>query len=1366
MSIIIKNKLNKDFQVIHLNKSKTSILSKNSDNQSSNSKLGLKENNNSDVTPIRVKNVPKSSFAKCRIEQISNFRNNNKTRYSASVYKRNSVNLFKRNSANLFKRNSANLYKRNKQKYHLSWTTLNSLSTEKLFSMKTLEKNIQQKIIDISMKIEKESTSIINEDKDTPKINASLFIKKKLGLDSDVDQSSFVSKNNLSNQKKKMNKSSFTNPKKKRKMYDFSLKAGDKETKEYHSFMLLSKSKKKKRRKEKFRNLLQKNNLYDSFDSEEEEEIQNFFISPDNKVILIIDLLIIIYTLFNMILTPYLLSNTKCFCFNKIKYINIVYIYIDILYIIDLIFGFFRAYHNFQFQLITNNKRIMRHYLRTQFIFDLIQAIPFFSYMTFLCRKSNNNIITCAKFSMKNTHMILILCCLFKLAKLFKMINIRKNTIYYKVKTFVSQNDWTEKLFDFFVYFFVCLFCFYLSISIHIFIGNNTYPNWIIKSNSQDKRMTLLYLTSFYYLITTMTTVGYGDIVCGSVPEIVYQIFLLSAGIIVYSFIISSIGNYVKNESHASMKFDKDEAILEEIRISYPNMPFKLYNQIFHHLSSRKIREQHCDSNILINSLPYSLKNNLLLTIHQQTIKNFKIFRGYQNTDFTLRILTNFIPIVSRKNALLIREGEIIENMIFVKEGKLSLEASINIDDPGKSIMQYLTKNFIDINEDVVIISNYDTSFRSPKYTPKNYQVYLNRVKSELDRVVNYKNKGNYYSSINESNIGKELGKWDFDGECFEENNYQFLHIINISKNESYGSVYMLLSKPSPLSLRVKTKKAELLLLRKNNVNEISSRYPNIWAKYFKKAYLNMLSIKSIALHKIKHYWINLGKELFKAFPTKKEKSDSINDIKDSSEKKQKEKVGIIINIKDCDDNNDNNDNNINENMGTNIINNNNMLTKSNRLSQVSLKSSKNVTFKNSDLNKYISFNKDINILKKKSFQTNQYNKKYRGSFSLTMHNNTIGEKRASKKSFGTGTQFTSLLKNRPSFNKLSSLYQNKLKSSVLSGNMSSTVSKRNIQSLRIEYLKKLQRKIHKLQKTKKYYKDLCKKFYSKETKNNEKKNEGDCGDKNTTYSFDKNQINKRKSKHINTQEGSIQTIPDINISRSSKETTSFSTARSFNLDEITIATPIQITYNAKYKNLDSYSYGEYSNNRNLRKNTLKFIKFYLTNFPRKKCEKKFETIFSSLQSFNTSNIENEFYPSCSPNNKSNISNTYKKKKSTDSNVNTISEKNYLIVYDFIKDTFNLIQKKNFMLNSKLRMYTKNITSKSQKNNNESNEYYNNNNNLKKPSKSLFNIKRNSKRSRNDDTLREWEHSIEKKNSDDLEYCVYASYKKNSIEDK
>ena len=71
------------------------------------------------------------------------------------------------------------------------------------------------------------------------------------------------------------------------------------------------------------------------------------------------------------------------------------------------------------------------------------------------------------------------------------------------------------------------------------------------------------------------------------------------------------------------------------------------------------------------------------------------------------------------------------------------------------------------------------------------------------------------------------MGKWDYGGDDFEESNYQFLNIVNISKNESYGVVYMFLNKPSPLSLRVKSKRVELLLLRKNDSSDISQRYPN-----------------------------------------------------------------------------------------------------------------------------------------------------------------------------------------------------------------------------------------------------------------------------------------------------------------------------------------------------------------------------------------------------------------------------------------------------------------------------------------------------------------------------------------------------------
>ena len=547
-----------------------------------------------------------------------------------------------------------------------------------------------------------------------------------------------------------------------------------------------------------------------------------------------------------------------------------------------------------------------------------------------------------------------------------------------------------------------------------------------------------------------MTTVGYGDIVCGSFNEIIFQIILLSAGIIVYTFIVSSIGNYVKNESHASMKFDKDEGILEEIRISYPNMPFKLYNQIFHHLAARKIRQQHCDSNILINSLPYSLKNKILLTIYRQTINNFKIFRGHQNTDFTLRLLTNFIPLFSKKNAFLIHEGQIIDNIIFVKEGRLGLEASINIDEPGKSVLKYLNKNFIDINEDIIIVSNYDTSFSPSKYTKKNYKKYIKKAKNEIDTVINHKSKINIYSSINESKIEKELGKWEFGGEVFEEINYQFINIINISKNESYGSVYMFLSKPSPLSLRVKSKKAELLLLRKNDASDISKRYPNIWAKFFKKSYLNMLSIKSNPIHKINHYWKNLGKELFQnkeLFQKQISTKEKVEFIDDKKKKDNKENEHLnynknnVITVKEC--------NNINNNKKdialSNAINSNKNLL-SIQMTQASFKnSSKNLAYINND--KYISFGQSSNSINRISFQNNE-----------KKDINTIGKKNRPKKTFST--QCAGIMNNNNTLMKLSSVYQSKFKSSVLSKKKLSTqIKKRSIQNLRINYLKKLKKK-------------------------------------------------------------------------------------------------------------------------------------------------------------------------------------------------------------------------------------------------------------------------------------------------------------------
>jgi hypothetical protein len=67
---------------------------------------------------------------------------------------------------------------------------------------------------------------------------------------------------------------------------------------------------------------------------------------------------------------------------------------------------------------------------------------------------------------------------------------------------------------------------------------------------------------------------------------------------------------------------------------------------------------------------------------------------------------------------------------------------------------------------------------------------------------------------------------------------------LDIRKNENYGGLYMLLRRPSPLSVKVRSKFVELYLLPKKDVLAISKSFNNIWKKIQKIDLHNMISIK------------------------------------------------------------------------------------------------------------------------------------------------------------------------------------------------------------------------------------------------------------------------------------------------------------------------------------------------------------------------------------------------------------------------------------------------------------------------------------------------------------------------------------------
>ena len=618
----------------------------------------------------------------------------------------------------------------------------------------------------------------------------------------------------------------------------------------------IKKNKKKKliKTQEKNRILLRSHILYDSFDEESEKHKIGFFISPNSTPMLIFDSLIYIYSSIYVIYIPFRIAKMKCFCdeFNS-KNFNSYFIKIsDIINTFDIIISFFKGYYNFKFQMITNSQRIISHYLKTLFIFDFIQCIPEFVIINQICN-NKSQIYSCVKYEINYFYFFTIFLLFFKSTKVLKTIRKKQNSLIRKIKTFLIDYTKLTEIFGCYQFIFVIISMIHCVICLHIFIGNYNYPNWIINSNSQNGTFLDLYIHSIYTLFTTLTTVGYGDTPPASLAEIILQIFLLTAGVVAYSFLITTISNYVKKETRATIRREQDKNLLKEFAEEY-KIPNKLFNKIHLHLKTKTKAFQKCDKNILINSLPFSLRNQVLLAIYDDVKTNFKFFNKCQNNDFIIRTISSFIPFMSKKNAVLIEEGQVIENIIFVNQGSLSLEATINKDKILESASKYLMINFEDI------IDNNFGNDESSISKCENISMDIERYRYKLGKIVD----GKYSSQLlNESKIEEELGKCDY-GENeqksnFSEDNNKFLKILNIYKNESFGIIYVFLNKQSPLTLRVKSRKAELFLLRKYDAFSISMLYPNIWKNIQRKSYKNICSIKKKTIKIIETYCISNG---------------------------------------------------------------------------------------------------------------------------------------------------------------------------------------------------------------------------------------------------------------------------------------------------------------------------------------------------------------------------------------------------------------------------------------------------------------------------------------------------------------------------
>ena len=592
----------------------------------------------------------------------------------------------------------------------------------------------------------------------------------------------------------------------------------------------------------KYRKLFLNKNLYDSLDDEEvidEEKIYNFYLSTNSITIYILDsfvliaLIIVLYYL--PIYTSLYISSFKIY--HNLG-ISIIFYITDIIYIIDLISGFFRAYYNFEEVLIKKNTDIYLHYLTGWFILDIIEAIPFFTLLDHNMRKlklnfltSNKNVINIYDFGLNNKYFALTFL---KVIKIFKIFN--SNITLKAIKKYFDKSRFFYEWKGLFSAILIILSSLHFFSCFFIFIGRNQSQGWIVHYNFQNNTFIDLYITALYYLITTLTTVGYGDISGSNFLEKIYGTFTLIVGTCAYSWILTYISNYIKKNNEKYIEFEKKMKILNEIKLEYTNLNKNLNNRIIRYLNYNKSENKY-NLKFILESLPSSLQNNLIIEIYKPIIQNFQFFKSFENSDFFVKIVTSLKPILSMKEDILIQEGDIIEDIIFIKTGVLTLEIIIDLNEAKKSIESHLEMTGMEC-------------FKSISY--------------------------NKFTTLRHLNSMTTNFRGEFGNKIFNEKivNEKEIKIIDLRKNEHFGDILMILNEKSPLTVKVKSKKAELFFLQKTEATEISNRYPNIWKRIVNRSLHNMKQIKNLIKKKLflfaKENKIEINPEFKKDYERKK----------------------------------------------------------------------------------------------------------------------------------------------------------------------------------------------------------------------------------------------------------------------------------------------------------------------------------------------------------------------------------------------------------------------------------------------------------------------------------------------------------------
>lgn len=238
---------------------------------------------------------------------------------------------------------------------------------------------------------------------------------------------------------------------------------------------------------------------------------------------------------------------------------------IDLIFLIDIFLNFITPIY-LNYELVYSRKMIAKAYLAGWFVLDLIAVLPIEEVYDWVVdpEDSQDNIAFLAKAS-KFVRLLRLL----KLIRLFKTFDFT-NTDNYFIKVISAKFKGTI-FYLLLPNFILMVFTMHILTCIWFFVANisDGIEDWIWENQLQDRDVFYLYVASFYLVVQSYTSCGYGDIKAQRPWEMGFKICTIVIGSVMYGIYTGRIIDYRSCRAVLQDLYEQRSSKFEQIAKEY-----------------------------------------------------------------------------------------------------------------------------------------------------------------------------------------------------------------------------------------------------------------------------------------------------------------------------------------------------------------------------------------------------------------------------------------------------------------------------------------------------------------------------------------------------------------------------------------------------------------------------------------------------------------------------------------------------------------------------------------------------------------------------------------------------------------------------